>query len=192
MRDWNGYGSRPGHPAYLRGEVVRGSTPLPDRITRRQAQRRRGKGRLFMFVAVLALVVGTMAWGAVIGPPPSVPREAPKAHRGGPSVRLILECTGSMRPAIACTDHVVGYRPAPAPLPVGTIITYPSTACPKLHGRVSEGRAAWRAPGEIVHRIVAVGEARGEVAYEVQGDANSRPDECWIPHSAVRWVAEKR
>ena len=181
MRDWPG--TTPRHTGYYRGEAVR--------ATRRQAPRR-GKGGLFMFAAVLAFVVVVIAYGAAMEPSPSVPGEAPKAHRGGLGVRLLLHCTGSMRPAMACTDHVVGYRPAPAPLPVGTIITYSSTACPELHSRVSEGRAAWQAPGEIVHRIVAVGEARGEVAYEVQGDANSRPDECLIPHSAVEYVAEKK
>ena len=59
--------------------------------------------------------------------------------------------------------------------------------------RAARERQAWQAmPEHIIHRIVAMGEVDGEVAYRAKGDANTRDDGCWVPHSAVDMVSIKR
>lgn len=80
-----------------------------------------------------------------------------------------------------------------APLPMDTEIVYVAKACPELVERAAGERPAWvGAPDSVIHRIVAVGQVDGGVAYRAKSDANARVYECWVPHSAVLLVAVKR
>ena len=105
----------------------------------------------------------------------------------------MLQCTGSMQPTFTCGDNVYGYYPPPPPLAKGTIVVYDGNVCPELGERASRERASWQPESDgIIHRISAVRELDGEVAYRTKGDANIKDDGCWVPHSAVDYVAVKR
>ena len=121
LRAQEALGVIPGEMAERQRRAVRSSTPLPERITLRQSQRRapsKGDGCANPPVLIglgLVLLGRPLPEAAVVVDPP--------AH-DGPGTRLTLECTGSMVPTITCGDNVYGYPPLAAPLAKGTIISY--------------------------------------------------------------------
>ena len=86
------------------------------------------------------------------------------------------KCTGSMEPKLTCLDTatwLTDYRPED--IVVGAIISYQSRAC--------RGDAA--SDGYVGHRVLDIRVIGGIYYYWPQGDANSGPDGCWVPHTAV-------
>ena len=87
-----------------------------------------------------------------------------------------FKCTGSMEPKLTCLDTATWlYDFKPEEVVVGATIAFRSQAC--WSNRPSDRRTA--------HRVLDVRVVNGVYEYWPQGDANERPDGCWVPHTAV-------
>jgi signal peptidase len=81
--------------------------------------------------------------------------------------------TGSMRPTMPPGTMVV-VKPVPADqLGVGHVITY----------QLKSGK-----PTVVTHRIVSMGNFRGEPNFRTQGDANDTPDRNWVRPAQIKGV----
>lgn len=81
-------------------------------------------------------------------------------------------CSGSMEPAITCLDEgrlLLAFKPED--IVVGAVISF----APYCTGDSSAS-----------HRVVSVKVEDGIHYYRTQGDANPKPDNCWVPHTDVR------
>lgn len=76
--------------------------------------------------------------------------------------------TASMEPAIAVGSAVLVHGQAPGDLDVGEVITY----------RLPNGAA-------VTHRIIAVVDEAGGIAFRTKGDSNRHPDAWLVPATAV-------
>ncbi|KRE98069.1 S26 family signal peptidase [Nocardioides sp. Soil777] len=120
-------------------------------------------GQVFAWLVILAMV-SLLAVAVVI------PR------LGGATPYTVL--TGSMQPGMPPGTLVVVRPIDPADVAVGTVITY----------QLESGR-----PTVVTHRVTGIGvDARGELRYTTQGDANSAPDAQTVRPVQVRgarWYA---
>ena len=107
-------------------------------------------------------------------PPILAPAAADGVERRG------VRCTGSMEPAIACTDEITYRRvDSPADIGVGDIIRM-QPSCPLGDGRQHRG---------VAHRIVDVKVEDDQHWYWPKGDAHREADGCWVPFEHVKAVA---
>ena len=87
-----------------------------------------------------------------------------------------FRCTGSMEPKLTCLDTATWlYDFQPEEVVVGATISFESRAC--RSDEPSDRRTA--------HRVMDIRVVDGVYHYWPQGDASSRPDGCWVPHTAV-------
>lgn len=85
-------------------------------------------------------------------------------------------CTGSMEPKLTCLDTATWlYDFEPDDVVVGATISFESRAC---WSDSQDGR-------RTAHRVTDIRVTNGVYHYWPQGDANSGPDGCWVPHTAV-------
>ena len=101
---------------------------------------------LALSFAVLYFSLG-LAWGVF---PPAVPVQG-----------------GSMRPFLQTGDVVLLHRVNPSTLKVGEVIAVETT---------KTDQQTYGVPAQVVHRIVAIEQTAGGLAFKTKGDANSGPD----------------
>ncbi|MDE2899970.1 MAG: hypothetical protein OXN15_02955, partial [Chloroflexota bacterium] len=84
-------------------------------------------------------------------------------------------CTGSMEPKLTCLDTVTYLLDFdPADIVPGTMISFESRACwPNDPSHSYTG-----------HRVMNIRVTGGIYYYWPKGDANSKADGCWVPHTA--------
>ncbi len=88
-----------------------------------------------------------------------------------------FRCTGSMEPKLTCLDTATWlYDFQPEEVVVGATISFKSNAC-WLNDPPNSNTA---------HRVTDIKVSGGVHYYWPQGDANSGPDDCWVPHTSVR------
>ncbi|MCY4623677.1 MAG: hypothetical protein OXC99_01520 [Chloroflexi bacterium] len=89
---------------------------------------------------------------------------------------LGLLCTGSMEPKLTCLDTATWLHDfQPENIVIGATISFQSRAC--WSDEPSNSNTA--------HRVMDIKVSGGVHFYWPQGDANSGPDGCWVPHTAV-------
>ena len=87
-----------------------------------------------------------------------------------------FKCTGSMEPVVTCLDTATWALPlGPEDIVVGATISFPHSAC-----WPDETNTAF-----TVHRVTDIRVIGGVTHYWPKGDANSKADGCWVPHTAV-------
>ena len=85
-------------------------------------------------------------------------------------------CTGSMEPKLTCLDSATWLEDfRPQDIVVGATISFQGRACSSDYPRGIR----------IAHRVLDIRVVNGVYEYWPQGDANERPDGCWVPHTAV-------
>ncbi len=105
--------------------------------------------------------------------------KSPDPSSGGTgTVILIFACTGSMRPTITCRDSATATRDFTASqVSVGSIAVFSPSSCSAMRG----GRG-------IAHRVIEKELRDGTWYFRFQGDANTNPDPCWFPFSAINYL----
>ena len=87
-------------------------------------------------------------------------------------------CTGSMEPKLTCLDEATYVtNPRPEEITVGSTIYFNPSCWPEEDDTDSPG---------IVHRVMDVKIENGVYSYWPKGDANEKPDGCWVPFDHVR------